>query len=99
MGGHLRVRPDQLRAAASVQAEIGSFLSSMRSGASVADAGTGMAGLLTEGACRSVSVLLDSAASVVHQELADHADKLTAAANHYRGTDEELGRRLAKFTQ
>ena len=65
----------------------------------MADAGAGMAGLLTEGACQFVSAVVDSAANVVHQELAEHADKLVTAANQYRDTDEALGRRLAKFTQ
>jgi hypothetical protein len=69
----------------------------MSNGQSMATGGAGMPGLLSEAACRVAGSILDTAASAIHGELTDHSTKLSAAADHYHRTDEELGRRLRKF--
>jgi flagellar capping protein FliD len=97
MGGTLRVDPERLRAAAAAQTEVGTFVSGMATGQSITTAGTGMAGLLSEGACQFVGTAFDTAAGAVHEELTAHSTKLTAAADRYHQVDEETGRRLRKL--
>jgi excreted virulence factor EspC (type VII ESX diderm) len=99
MGGTLRVDPEHLRTAAAAQAKVGTFVSGMATGQSMASAGTGMAGLLSEGACQFAGTAFDTAASAVHDELAAHTTNLSAAADLYHQTDEDFGRRLRKLTQ
>jgi hypothetical protein len=93
----LLVDPTHLRNAAQAQADVGTFVSAMNNGQSVASGGAGMSGLLSETACQFAGALLDSAASTVHEALTDHSTKLGAAADHYHRMDEEFGRRLRKF--
>jgi hypothetical protein len=96
-GGTLRVDPTHLRTAAESQAAVSTFVSSMTNGQSMATGGAGMPGLLSGAACQFAGSILDTAASAIHGELTDHSTKLSAAADHYHRTDEELGRRLRKF--
>jgi hypothetical protein len=95
----VRVDPAHLRTAAKAQADVGTFVSGMGTGQSMASAGAGMSGLLSESACQFVGAMFDTATSAVHSELTDHSTKLSAAADHYHRMDEELGRRLRKFSQ
>lgn len=97
MGGTLRVDPARLRTAAAAQTEVGTFVSGMATGQSVATAGTGMSGLLTEGACQFASTMFDTATTAVHEELSAHSTNLSSAADQYHRTDEDLGRRLSKI--
>jgi hypothetical protein len=99
VGGTLRVDPERLRTAAAAQTEVGTFVSDMATGQSITSAGTGMSGLLSEGACQFAGTAFDTAAGAVHEELTAHSAKLSAAADRYHQIDEELGRRLRKFTQ
>lgn len=94
MGGVLRVDPARLRTAAAAQSDVGAYVSGMAAGPSLANAGTGMSGLLVEQACQLAGTMFDAAATAVHDELAAHAKKLSAAADRYHQTDGELGRRL-----
>jgi hypothetical protein len=64
----VQVDPKRLREAARQQADIGSFVSGLGSGQSVASAGTGMSDLLSETACQFASTMFDTAASAVHEE-------------------------------
>ncbi|WP_319446732.1 MULTISPECIES: type VII secretion target [unclassified Mycobacterium] len=91
------VDPTHLRSAAQTQGDVGTFVSGMTNGQSMASGGAGMAGLSSEAACQFAANVLDSAASAVHEELTDHSTKLSAAADHYHRMDEEFGRRLRKF--
>jgi len=94
MGGTLRVDPAKLRAAAADELKVGTYVSGMATGQAMAGAGTGMPGLLTEGACQFASTEFDTANAAVHDELRSHSENLTSAADQYHRTDEELGRRL-----
>jgi Excreted virulence factor EspC, type VII ESX diderm len=95
----MRVDPNRLREAARAQADVGTFVSGMDTGQSVASTGIGMSGLLSESACQFAGAAFDTAATAVHDELTDHSTKLSAAADQYHRMDEELGRRLRKFSQ
>ena len=99
MGGTLRVDPEHLRTAAAAQAKVGTFVSGMAAGQSVASAGSGMSGLLSAGACQFAGTTLDTAAGAVHEELTAHSTNLSAAADLYHRTDEDFGRRLRNLTQ
>ena len=99
MGGTLRVDPERLRRAAAAQTEVGTFVSGMATGQSMASAATGMSGLLSEGACQFAGATFDTAAGAVHEELTAHSTNLSAAADRYHQIDEELGRRLRKIAQ
>lgn len=99
MGGTLRVNPDSLRSAAQAQTDVGGYVSGMAVGAAMTGAGTGMSGLLSEGACQFAGSIVDAALSGVHEELTTHSTNLSTAADHYHRMDEELGRRLQKFVQ
>lgn len=90
----LRVAPDRLHGAARAQTDVGTFVSGLATGQSMASAGTGMSGLLSAGACRFAGSVFDSAAKAVHEELTAHSANLTAAADRYHRTDEEFSRRL-----
>ena len=94
MGGVLRVDPARLRTAAAAQSDVGAFVSGLAAGRSMANAGTGMSGLLVEQACHLVGTRFDAVATAVHDELAAHAKNLSAAADRYHQTDGDLGRRL-----
>jgi len=85
--------------AAAAQAEVGTFVSGMATGQSMASAGAGMSGLLSEGACQFAGAAFDTAAGKVHAELSAHSTKLSAAADLYQRTDEDFGRRLRKLSQ
>ncbi|MDT5075686.1 MAG: hypothetical protein QOJ80_323 [Mycobacterium sp.] len=91
------VDPTHLRSAAQAQGDVGTFVSGMSNGRSMASGGAGMSGLSSEAACQFAANMLDTAASAVHEELTDHSTKLSAAADHYHRMDEEFGRRLRKF--
>jgi hypothetical protein len=93
----LLVDPTHLRKAAQAQADVGTFVSGMTNGQSMASGGADIAGLLSEEACQFAGTLLDTAASTVHEALTDHSTKLETAADHYHRMDEEFGRRLRKF--
>ena len=93
------VDPTHLRDAAKAQAEVGTFVSGMGNGQSMASVGSDLAGLQSETACQFVGTVLDGAASAAHGELTDHSEKLTKAAHHYHHTDEEFGRRLRTYAQ
>ena len=95
----MRVDPERLRRAAAAQTEVGTFVSGMAMGQSMASAATGMSGLLSEGACQVAGATFDAAAGAVHEELTAHSTKLSAAADRYQQIDEELGRRLGKIAQ
>ena len=95
----MRVDPEQLRTAAAAQAKVGTFVSGLAAGQSMASAGTGMSGLLSEGACQFAGATFDTAAGAVHDELEAHSTSLSAAADLYHRTDEDFGRRLRKLTQ
>ena len=95
----MRVDPAQLRTAAAAQTEVGTFVSGMAAGQSMTTAGTGMSGLLTEGACQFAGTIFDTATAAVHDELAAHSTNLSSAADQYHRTDEELGRRLSKLAK
>ncbi|MDV3123348.1 ESX-1 secretion-associated protein [Mycobacterium sp. 21AC1] len=97
MGGVLRVNPESLRKAARAQAEVGEFISGIGAGQSMTSAGTGVSGLLSEGACQFASSAVDTALGAVHEELTKHSTNLSTAADHYHRMDTELGRRLRKF--
>jgi hypothetical protein len=99
MGTTLRVDPNRLRGAARAQADVATFVSGMGTGQSMAGAAAGVAGLLSESACQFAATTFDTAASAVHEELTAHSAGLAAAAQKYHETDEDLGRRLRKFTQ
>ena len=94
MGGVLRVDPARLRTAAAAQSDVGAYVSGMAAGPSMANAGTGMSGLLVEQACQLAATMFDAAAAAVHDALAAHATNLSAAADRYHRTDGDLGRRL-----
>jgi Excreted virulence factor EspC, type VII ESX diderm len=99
MGATLRVDPNRLREAARAQSAVGTFVSGMRTGQSMASAGASMPGLLSEEACRFAGSMFDTAASAVQDELTAHSTNLSAAADRYHRTDEEFGRRLRKVAQ
>lgn len=94
MGGVLRVDPARLRTAAAAQSGVGAYVSGLAAGPSMANAGTGMSGLLVEQACQLAGARFDAAATAVHDELTAHAKNLSAAADRYHRTDGDLGRRL-----
>jgi hypothetical protein len=98
MGGTLRVDPEHLRTAAAAQVKVGTYVSGMATGQSMASAGAGMSGLLSGGACQFAGTAFDTAAGAVHDELAAHSTKLSAAADRYHRTDEDFGRRLRNLT-
>jgi hypothetical protein len=97
MGGTLRVNPDSLRNAARAQTDVGGFVSGMEVGQSMTSGGTGVSGLLSEGACQFAGSIVDAALGTVHEELTTHSTNLSTAADQYHRMDEELGRRLHKF--
>ncbi|OLO99001.1 ESX-1 secretion-associated protein [Mycolicibacterium porcinum] len=97
MARPLRVDPDSLRNAARAQSEVGDFVSGMGVGQSMTSAGTGVSGLLSEGACQFAGSTMDTALGAVHEDLAKHSDSLSTAADHYHRMDTELGRRLGEF--
>jgi hypothetical protein len=99
MAAILRVDPTRLRTAAAAQADVGTFVSGMGTGQSMASGGTGMSGLLSEAACQFAGTVFDAAAGAVHDELTAHSTNLSAAADHYRRVDEEFGRRLRKLAR
>ena len=99
MEAPLRVDPARLRTAAQAQADVGTFVSGMGTGQSMASAGAGMSGLLTATACQFAGTMFDTAASTVHGELKAHSTNLSAAADQYNQVDEEFARRLRKLTQ
>ena len=99
MGADLHVDPDHVKSAASAQSEVAAFVGAMQPGSSMSAAAGGMSELQTANACDFIGSVFDSAASTVSRELADHADKLSTAANRYGALDEELGRRLRKFSE
>jgi hypothetical protein len=94
MGATLRVDLSRLRDAAQAQSDVSVFVSGLAAGQSMASAGAGMSGLLTEVACRVSGSIFDTAAGAVHDELAAHSANLAAAADRYHRTDERFGRRL-----
>jgi hypothetical protein len=96
-GATLLVDPTHLRTAAQAQGHVGTFVSGMTNGQSMASGGSGMSGLLSEAACQFAGTLLDTAARAVHEAITDHSTKLSTAADHYHRMDEEFGRRLHKF--
>jgi hypothetical protein len=95
----LRVDPARLRTAATAQTEVGTFVSGMAAGQSMTNAGSGMSGLLTEGACQFAGTIFDTAATAVHDELTAHSANLASAADQYHRTDREFGDRLRKIAQ
>ena len=99
MGGTLRVNPESLRTAARAQTDVGEFVSGLGAAQSLHAAGTGVSGLLSEGACQFTSSIVDSALNAVHEDLTKHSDNLSNAADRYHRMDEEFGRRLRRFTQ
>jgi hypothetical protein len=99
VGATLRVDPSRLREAARAQAAVGTFVSGMGTGQSMASAGTAMSGLLSEAACQFAGSMFDTATSAVHDELTAHSTNLSAAAEQYHRTDEEFARRLRKLAQ
>lgn len=99
MGGTLRVDPARLRTAAIAQTEVSTFVSGMAAGQSMTNAGSGMSGLLTEGACQFAGTIFDTAATAVHDELTAHSANLASAADQYHRTDQEFGDRLRKIAQ
>jgi hypothetical protein len=99
MAGALRVNPESLRTAARTQADVGEFVSSLGAGQSLNSAGTGVSGLLSEGACQFASSMVDTALNAVREDLSKHSENLSTAAEHYRRMDEEFGRRLRRFSQ
>ena len=99
MSASLRVDPARLRAAAAAHANVSEFVSSMGAGQSMATAGTGMSGLLSEVACQFAGTVLETEAGAVHDELTAHAENLATAADHYHQTDERLARRLRTFAR
>jgi hypothetical protein len=98
MGATLRVDPDRLRTAARAQADVGTAVSGLAAGTTVTTAGTGMAGLAVEEACRVAGGLFDTATTAVHDELTEHSEKLSAAADQYHHMDAELSRRVRTLT-
>lgn len=94
----MRVDPDRLRQAAEAQTDVSGFIAGMAAGQSLTAAGDGMAGLVSETACRFAATVLDDASTAVHDALTSHATRLTAAADHYRRMDEQLGSRLRTFS-
>ena len=98
MGGVLRVDPARLRTAAAAQSDVGAYVSSLAAGPSMANAGTGMSGLLVEHACELAAMRFDAAATAVHDELTAHAKNLSTAADSYHHTDGDLGPRLGTIT-
>lgn len=94
VGAVLRVDPTRLRIAAAAQSDVGAYVLGMAAGPSMANAGTGMSGLLVEQACQLAAARFDAAATAVHDELTAHAKNLSAAADSYHHTDGDLGRRL-----
>jgi hypothetical protein len=99
MGATLRVDPAHLRTAATAQAEVGTFVAGLGTGQSMASAGTGVSGLLSEVACQFAGTVFDTAAGTVNDELTAHSTNLSAAADRYHQADEEFARRLRKFAQ
>lgn len=99
MAGALRVNPESLRTAARAQADVGEFVSGLSAGQSLNSAGTGVSGLLSEGACQFASSMVDTALNAVREDLTKHSENLSTAADHYRRMDEEFGRRLSRFSQ
>lgn len=97
MGAILRVDPDRLRSAAEAQTAVSTFLADMAPGRSLTTAGSGVPGLLSEGACRLATSVLDAATAAARDELTTHTRNLSAAADQYRRVDAELGRRLRTF--
>ncbi|WP_235654122.1 type VII secretion target [Mycolicibacterium houstonense] len=97
MPGPLRVDAESLRNTARAQSEVGDFISGMAVGQSLTTAGTGVPGLLSEGACQFAGSTMDTALGAVHEDLTEHATRLSTAAEHYHGMDEASGRRLRKF--
>ncbi len=95
----MRVDPDRVTSAASAQSGVAAFLGGMQPGASMAAAAGALPGFRTSQACGVVGSVFDAAVSTVSRELADHADKLSTAADRYRALDEELGRRLRRFAE
>jgi hypothetical protein len=96
VGGVLRVDPSRLRTAAAAQSDVGAYVAAMATGPTLADAGTGMPGLLVEDACHFAGAAFDTAALAVHEELAAHSTRLSSAVDRYHQTDGDLGRRLSK---
>ena len=94
MGGVLRVDPARLRTAAAAQSDVGAYVSGLAAWPSMANAGTGMSGLLVEQACQLAATMFDAAAAAVHDALAAHATNLSAAADGFHHTDGDPGRRL-----
>jgi len=99
VGGMLRVDPARLRTAATAQSDVGTYVAAMAAGPSMVDAGSGMRGLLVEGACQFAGTMFDAAASAVYEELTAHSRRLSSAADRYHQTDGELGRRLSKIAK
>lgn len=99
MAATLRVDPERLRAAAAAQADVGTYVSGMHAGRSVADAVSAMPGLFSGEACRAVAALLDGAATAAGADLTEHAQRLSRAADNYHQTDSEAGRRLGRIVE
>lgn len=99
MASTLRVDPAGLRAAAAAQADVGAFVSGMGIGQLLRSAANAMSGLRCGEACEGAGTAFDEVGCTVNDELSEHSDRLSAAADRYRDTDNELGRRLGELAE
>jgi hypothetical protein len=71
----------------------------MAAGQPLASGASAMSGLQSGAACQFVATIFDDVSDKMSDELAAHAEKLSAAAEAYRRADEDLGRRLRHLAE
>jgi len=94
MASTLRVDPSRLAEAASAESEVGAFVASMTAGRSLVGAAGGVSRLCSGAALEIAASAMDRVGAAIGEELTAHAAKLNTAADTYRRTDEDLGRRM-----
>lgn len=94
MASTLRVDPSRLVAAAAAESDVGAFVSAMAAGQTLSGAAGGVSNLHSGAAIEFAATVIDAVGAAITAELTTHANRLTAAADTYRCTDEALGARL-----
>jgi len=96
VGSPLKVAPGQLRSAAAEEIAIGEAVAGLGVGQLLGAAVPAVARLQSGRACVQAAPTVDAAAKAAADEVAAHADKLSAAAAAYEGTDDAQAHRLIR---
>jgi len=96
VGSPLKVAPGQLRSAAAEEVALGTAVAALGVGDLLSAAVAALPRLQSGKACGHAAVIVDAAVKAAADEVAAHADKLSAAAAAYEGTDDAQAHRLIR---